>query len=97
MIDQIGSLNKDIAKFWSKSDGWAPVTAAGLLEKSRRGAVLITAKEREFARVPGLKTENWASVAGVTADQAGGVDLARRCHCRSTDLTPSLLYAAGER
>jgi tRNA(fMet)-specific endonuclease VapC len=27
----------------------------------RRNAVLITANEREFARVPGLKTEDWAS------------------------------------
>jgi tRNA(fMet)-specific endonuclease VapC len=27
----------------------------------RRGATLVTANEREFARVPGLKTENWAA------------------------------------
>jgi tRNA(fMet)-specific endonuclease VapC len=26
----------------------------------RRGAVLITANQREFIRVPGLKSENWA-------------------------------------
>ncbi len=29
----------------------------------RRNAVLITANEHEFARVPGLKTEDWASPA----------------------------------
>ena len=29
----------------------------------RRSAVLITANEREFARVPGLRTEDWASPA----------------------------------
>lgn len=29
----------------------------------RRSAVLITANQREFARVPGLKTEDWASPA----------------------------------
>jgi tRNA(fMet)-specific endonuclease VapC len=29
----------------------------------RRGAVLITANEREFIRVPGLKTEDWAPPA----------------------------------
>jgi hypothetical protein len=35
VIDRIESLNKGIAKFWSKSSGWAPVAAAGLLGKSR--------------------------------------------------------------
>jgi hypothetical protein len=35
VIDRIVSLNRGIAKFWSKSDGWAPVAAAGLLGKSR--------------------------------------------------------------
>jgi tRNA(fMet)-specific endonuclease VapC len=27
----------------------------------RRSATLVTANQREFARVPGLKTENWAA------------------------------------
>jgi len=27
----------------------------------RRGAILATANEREFSRVPGLKTEDWAA------------------------------------
>ena len=27
----------------------------------RRGATLVTANEREFARVPGLKTEDWTT------------------------------------
>lgn len=27
----------------------------------RRAALLVTANEREFARVPGLRTENWAA------------------------------------
>ena len=27
----------------------------------RRGATLVTANKREFARVPGLKTEDWAA------------------------------------
>jgi tRNA(fMet)-specific endonuclease VapC len=28
----------------------------------RRGALLVTANEREFARVPGLRIEDWAAV-----------------------------------
>jgi hypothetical protein len=35
VIDRLESLNRDIAKFWSENDGWAPITAAGLLGKSR--------------------------------------------------------------
>lgn len=35
VVDRIETLNLGIAKFWSKSEGWAPVAAAGLLEKSR--------------------------------------------------------------
>lgn len=35
VVDRIETLNQGIAKFWSKSDGWAPVAAAGLLGKSR--------------------------------------------------------------
>jgi tRNA(fMet)-specific endonuclease VapC len=27
----------------------------------RRGATLVTANQREFARVPGLKTGDWAA------------------------------------
>lgn len=35
VIDRIEKLNSQLAQFWSKSDGWAPVAAAGLLGKSR--------------------------------------------------------------
>lgn len=35
VVDRVEALNQGIAKFWSKSDGWAPVAAAGLLGKSR--------------------------------------------------------------
>lgn len=35
VIGRIEKLNGQLAKFWSKSDGWAPVAAAGLLGKSR--------------------------------------------------------------
>ena len=32
----------------------------------RRDALLVTANEREFKRVPGLRTENWMTVTGLT-------------------------------
>ncbi len=35
VIDRIVTLNTKLASFWSKSDGWAPAHAAGLLGKSR--------------------------------------------------------------
>jgi hypothetical protein len=35
IVQRITKLNSGIQKFWSKSHGWAPVEAAGLLAKSR--------------------------------------------------------------
>ncbi len=35
VIFRIETLNSQLAKFWSQSDGWAPVAAAALLSKSR--------------------------------------------------------------
>jgi hypothetical protein len=35
VIQRITKLNAGIQKFWSKSRGWAPIEAAGLLAKSR--------------------------------------------------------------
>lgn len=35
VVERINNLNQGIANFWSTSAGWAPVEAAGLLEKSR--------------------------------------------------------------
>jgi tRNA(fMet)-specific endonuclease VapC len=43
-----------------------PIGAYDILiaaQARRRGAVLVTANAREFTRVPGLKTDNWASPA----------------------------------
>lgn len=34
-IDRIETLNRNLAKFWSSSHGWAPLEAAELLGKSR--------------------------------------------------------------
>lgn len=35
VVDRIERLNTQLAKFWLKSDGWAPAHVAGLLGKSR--------------------------------------------------------------
>jgi hypothetical protein len=35
VVGRIEKLNGGLAKFWAKSDGWAPVEAAGLLTKAR--------------------------------------------------------------
>ncbi|WP_156918451.1 hypothetical protein [Bradyrhizobium sp. Cp5.3] len=35
VVQRIIKLNDGLQKFWSKSHGWAPVEAAGLLSKSR--------------------------------------------------------------
>lgn len=35
VIDRIAKLNRQLATFWLKSDGWAPAHVAGLLGKSR--------------------------------------------------------------
>ena len=35
VVNRIEKLNAQLAKFWSKIDGWAPVAAAGLLGKAR--------------------------------------------------------------
>ncbi|MFZ3072627.1 MAG: hypothetical protein WA162_05235 [Thermodesulfobacteriota bacterium] len=35
VIDRIVDINKGIAKFWSRAEGWAPAKAAKLLSKSR--------------------------------------------------------------
>lgn len=44
----------------------------------RRGATLVTANEREFARVPGLKTEDWAAARTATVSRTRASDAARR-------------------
>lgn len=59
VIDRIESLNLVIAKFWTKCDGWAPITAAGLLGKSRldwqaslSGSLRLWVQEPEDALTP---------------------------------------------
>src|SRR5665213_2954976 len=35
VVDRIEKLNRGLGQFWAKSQGWAPVEAAGLLGKAR--------------------------------------------------------------
>jgi hypothetical protein len=35
VVTRIETLNRNLARFWSKAQGWAPIEAAGLLSKSR--------------------------------------------------------------
>ena len=35
LVKRIETLNRNLARFWKKAHGWAPIEAAGLLSKSR--------------------------------------------------------------
>ncbi len=53
VIRRTEKLNGQLANFWSKSDGWAPVAAAGLLGKSRLDwQVSLSASLRLWIRDP---------------------------------------------
>jgi hypothetical protein len=72
VIDRIESLNKGIAKFWSKSDGWAPVAAAGLLGKSRldwqaslSGSLRLWIREPPDALTPAELILAWANLGSL--------------------------------
>lgn len=54
VIHRIEKLNSQLATFWSESDGWAPVAAAGLLGKSRLDwQVSLSGSLRLWIRDPG--------------------------------------------
>lgn len=72
VIDRIESLNKGIAKFWSKSDGWAPVAAAGLLGKSRldwqaslSGSLRLWIRQPPNALTPAELILAWANLGSL--------------------------------
>jgi hypothetical protein len=71
-IDRIESLNHGIATFWSTSDGWAPVAAAGLLGKSRldwqsslSGSLRLWIREPANALTPGELILAWANLGSL--------------------------------
>lgn len=55
---EAGQIRAALAKAGTPIGPYDVLIAA---QARRRGATLVTANEREFARVPGLKTENWAA------------------------------------
>jgi hypothetical protein len=72
VVDRIESLNGGITKFWSKSDGWAPVAAAGLLGKSRldwqaslSGSLRLWIREPANALTPGELILAWANLGSL--------------------------------
>ncbi|HJU20623.1 MAG TPA: hypothetical protein VJ770_29590 [Stellaceae bacterium] len=72
VIDRIESLNKGIAKFWSKSNGWAPVAAAGLLGKSRldwqaslSGSLRLWVRDPADALTPAELILAWANLGSL--------------------------------
>lgn len=73
VIDRIESLNRGIAKFWAKSDGWAPVAAAGLLGKSRldwqaslSGSLRLWIREPANALSPAELILAWVNLGSLT-------------------------------
>ncbi|HUN97754.1 MAG TPA: hypothetical protein VMU69_16175 [Bradyrhizobium sp.] len=72
VVDRIETLNQGIAKFWSKSEGWAPVTAAGLLGKSRldwqaslSGSLRLWMREPPKALTPAELNLAWANLGSL--------------------------------
>jgi hypothetical protein len=72
VVDRIETLNRGIAKFWSKSDGWAPVAAAGMLGKSRldwqaslSGSLRLWMREPSNALTPAEIILAWANLGSL--------------------------------
>jgi|SRR5665213_18993 len=72
VVDRIETLNQGIAKFWSKSNGWAPVAAAGLLGKSRldwqvslSGSLRLWIREPSNALTPAELILAWVNLGSL--------------------------------
>lgn len=56
--DEAGDIRAELARAGTPIGPYDILIAA---QARRRGATLVTANEREFARVPGLRTEDWTN------------------------------------
>lgn len=72
VIRRIENLNNQLAKFWLKSDGWAPVVAAGLLGKSRldwqvslSGSLRLWVRDPADALTPAELILAWANLGSL--------------------------------
>ena len=72
VVKRIASLNAGIADFWSKSEGWAPVSAAGLLGKSRldwqvslSGSLRLWLRDPPTALTPAELILAWANLGSL--------------------------------
>jgi len=72
-IDRIETLNRNLAHFWRRANGWAPIEAAGLLSKSRLDwQVSLSRCLRLWIRTPPDRLESgelilaWANLGSLT-------------------------------
>jgi len=56
---EAGEIRADLARIGQPIGPYDILIAA---QARRRGAILVTANEREFARVPGLTVEDWSAL-----------------------------------
>lgn len=56
--EEAGAIRADLARAGTPIGPYDVLIAS---QARRRGAMLVTANEREFARVPGLRMEDWAA------------------------------------
>lgn len=72
VVRRIEKVNSQLAEFWSKSDGWAPVAAAGLLGKSRldwqvslSGSLRLWIRDPADALTPAELILAWANLGSL--------------------------------
>jgi hypothetical protein len=73
VVDRIETLNRNLAHFWRKANGWAPIEAAGLLSRSRLDwQVSLSRCLRLWIKTPPDRLEDgelilaWANLGSLT-------------------------------